>query len=480
MAQISDFNNKHILVVGLAATGLAVARVMQARGAAVTICDAHGLGRVSTERVHEARALHCVQLLLDTPEPDLSGVDFVVPSPGVPRDAPVLKNALAQNVPIVGEIELAYQIARAPLIAVTGTNGKTTTTALVGAICREGGLRTTVAGNIAEDAGIRLPLIEAANDAPENGVLVAEISSFQLEWVRDFRPRVGVWLNLSPDHQDRYDGMEDYARTKARLFAAQTESDWAVINDDDPSVVQHTSGIGAGKRVRFGLSRQVWRDAEAEAEKSPCAYLDGQTLTAENISPDAAVEIICGTRDVPLLGLHNVSNVLAASAAALAFGVDLASVRAGIRHFKGVAHRMELVSVLSGVRFINNSMCTNPAAAAASLQVAGAPVVAIVGGKHKGGDLSPLTNALAQYARRVVLIGESASEIAGLLNGQTPWEYAPTLPDAVRLAARAARTGDTIMLVPGCASFDMFTSFEQRGQIFRDTVRQIANEGGME
>ena len=473
---MTDFNGKHILVVGLAATGLAVARVMQARGAKVTVCDAKGLGDVSVERVHEARALRGVTLLLDTPVPSFSGVDFVVPSPGVPRDAPVLLHAGLQNVPILSEIELAYQIARAPLIAVTGTNGKTTTAALLGAICREGGFRTLVAGNIAEDAGIRLPLIEAAHDAPEDGVIVAEISSFQLEWVQTFRPRVGVWLNLSPDHQDRYDGMEDYARAKARLFAFQTPNDWAVLNDEDPAVLQFSQGAGEGRRVRFGLTRQVWRDAEADHEKSPCAYLDGQTLTAENISPDAQTEIICGTRDIPLLGLHNVSNVLAASAAALAFGVDLASVRAGIRDFKGVAHRMELVTTIDGVRFINNSMCTNPAAAAASLQAAGSPVIAIVGGKHKGGDLSPMINALKQYARHAVLIGDSAEEIAGLLNAQrgVAWEYAQTLPDAVRLAARAAQTGDTIMLVPGCASFDMFASFEQRGQVFRDAVRQWA------
>ncbi len=472
----TDFNNKHVLVVGLAATGISTARVLHHLGARVTIADAKPIEGVDSERVREARALPGVQLELGNPNPDLSDVDLVIPSPGVPRTAPVLQNALDLDVPICSEIEVAYRIARAPIIAVTGTNGKTTTVALIGAICREAGLRTWVAGNIAEDAGVRLPLIEAAQDAPENGIIVAEISSFQLEWVQAFRPKVGVWLNLSADHQDRYDNMDDYARAKANLFQAQTPDDWAVVNDEDAAVLAFTEGVGEGRRIRFGLSRQVWADADkADHEHPACAYLDGQALTAENISPDAQIELICGTRDIPIPGKHNIANVLAASAACLAFGIDLASVRAGIRHFKGVAHRMELVATLDGVRFINNSMCTNPAAAAASLEAAHAPVIAIAGGKHKGGDLTPMTDALNRYARHVVLIGASAQEIGDLLGyAKVTWEIAPTLPDAVRRAARQARTGDTVLLVPGCASFDMFTSFEQRGQVFRDSVRALS------
>lgn len=472
----TDFNGRRVAIIGLAATGLAAARVLHEKGASVTVYDAKSEGDVSGERVRDAQALPGVRLQLGTPDPDLSHTDCVVPSPGVPRNAPVLQNAVRLNVPVLSEIEVAYQIARAPILAITGTNGKTTTTALLGAICREAGLKTYVAGNIAEDAGIRLPLIEAANDAPPSGVIIAEISSFQLEWVTMFRPRVAAWLNLSTDHQDRYADMDDYARAKANLFQAQTPDDWAVINDEDEAVLKFSNGVGQGQRVRFGLSRKVWSDAEADHQKAACAYLDGQTLFAENISPDAAQEIICGTRDIQLPGRHNIANVLAASAMALAFGIDLASVRAGIWHFRGVAHRMETVANVDGVKFVNNSMCTNPAAAAASLQAAsGSPVIAIVGGKHKGGDLSPLINALVQYARHVVLIGDAAPEIAGLLpqKGILTWEMANTLPDAVRHAARHARTGDTVMLVPGCASFDRFTSFEQRGQIFRDTVRMM-------
>jgi UDP-N-acetylmuramoylalanine--D-glutamate ligase len=479
MAQLltTEFEGKRIAVIGLAATGLATARVLRDLGAIVTVADARPAEKLNRERLQEARALDGVALVLGSDEIAWNVTDIVVPSPGVPRYAPVLKEAVWRGVPILSEIEVAYRIAQAPILAITGTNGKTTTTALLGAICRTAGLRTWVAGNIAEDGGVRQPLIEAALYAPaEKGVIVAEISSFQLEWVEQFRPRVAAWLNLTDDHLDRHADQNEYAEAKANIFKSQTVDDWAVVNDDDPIVMRYAEGVGAGQRIRFGLSRHVWGHAPGQ----PCAYLDGHQLIAENIAGHAAELNLMSRRDIPVPGLHNVANVLAAASMALAFGIDVGSIRAAVRTFKGVPHRMEYVATVDGVRFVNNSMCTNPAAVLASLQAVEGPVVAIVGGEHKGGDLTTMIDGLREHARHVVLIGSSAQEIGDLLSqrGATPTtEYADTLTHAVAQARSHARVGDTVLLVPGCASFDMFTGFEQRGQVFREAVR--AQSGAM-
>ena len=483
-----EWASLRVAIIGLAATGLATARVLRDLGAVVTVYDDKPAGDLSHDRVYEARQLNGVTLALGQPVAGAIGweaVDLVIPSPGVPRGAAALTEAVRRGVPVLSEIEIAYRLAAAPILAITGTNGKTTTVALLGAICRAGGLPTWVAGNIAEDAGVRTPLIEAAILAPANGVIVAEISSFQLEWVEQFRPRVGAWLNLSDDHGDRYPTRDEYARAKAALFAAQEEGDFAVINADDADVMRYTSGVGGGERILFGLSRGVWREAHGGA----CAYLDGPNLVAERIGTDAfEPHFLLSRHDIHVPGLHNVANVLAASAMALAFGVDIGAIRAGVRAFRGVAHRMEAVATVGGVRYINNSMCTNPAAVRASLGAITGPLVAIVGGRHKGGDLTEMVAALCQRADHLVLIGEAAPEIARLIRmqgrGAPPFEIAAPnnaplgLTHATQMAARAARPGANVVLIPGCASFDMFRGFEHRGQVFRDAVHTLATDEG--
>ena len=460
------FTNQHIAVIGLAATGLAAARVLRDRGARVRVYDTKLEAELSAENVAGARALgDGVELALGTAEIDWAATDLVVPSPGVPRGVSVLREAQRRGVPVLGEIEMAYRLARAPILAITGTNGKTTTTALVGAICRAAGRQTWIAGNIAEDEGKRLPLIQAAAEAPEDGVIVAEISSFQLEWVERFRPRVGAWLNISNDHRDRYADFDEYAGCKARLFAAQEAGDTAVVNADDAEVLRSVDGVGSGARLLFSLEKPLkigaWRDEDMLRARMP----------------QGAETALLSVDDLPIPGRHNIANALAAAAMTLAFGIGVEAVREGIRGFAGVAHRMELVREIKGVRYVNNSMCTNPAAVAASLEAAGAPVIAILGGKHKGGDLSGLAHAVRERARHAVLIGVSAPVIADALRsvGMMEVELAETLPEAVQRAARAARPGDTVMLIPGCASFDMFTGFEHRGQVFRDAVRELSD-----
>lgn len=476
----SEFVGKRVAVLGLAATGLATAQVLNDLGAAsVRIYDSKPEAELDPERVAAARGLgEGVTLALGTGEIDWADTDLVIPSPGVPKGAAPLVEAVRRGVPVLGEIEVAYRLAQAPILAITGTNGKTTTTALLGAICREAGYATWVAGNIAEDDGVRLPLIQAAVQAPVEGVIVAEISSFQLEWVERFRPRVAALLNVTNDHLDRHKDVEEYARTKARLFAAQDPFDMAILNADDPTVMRYAQGAGNGEQWEFSVRGPVMVGA----------YLDGSTLRAARRYRHGTGETVrlMERDEIPIPGLHNVANVLAAAAMALSFGIEPGVIRRAVVGFAGVPHRMEPVATVGGVRYINNSMCTNPAAVAASLEAAGErAVVAIAGGKHKGGDLSGMIDALRDRTRHVVLIGASAGEIGAALESE--WrrtgvgpvvEYADTLEDAVRRAQRAARPGDTVMLVPGCASFDMFTGFEQRGQIFRDAVRALAPAGG--
>jgi UDP-N-acetylmuramoylalanine--D-glutamate ligase len=470
---MSEFAGRKVAVIGLAATGLATARVLRDRGATVTVYDGKPEAALDPARVAAARELgDGVTLALGAADIDWGRTDLVIPSPGVPRYAPMLTEAVRRGVEVLGEIEVAYRLASAPILAITGTNGKTTTTALVGAICREAGLNTWVAGNIAEDEGKRTPLIKAAVAAPADGVIVAEISSFQLEWVERFRPKVAAWLNITADHFDRHKDMDEYARAKSNILRAQTADDYAVLNHDDPLVMQYSEGVGAARRWLFGDG------APNGADVMLAAYYEGRpvgVMLNEDVFGKDLMLIPEG--EIPLPGYHNRQNIMAAGLMGAAIGIDERTMRRAIGQFRGVAHRMEFVAEVGGVKYINNSMCTNPAAVEASVEAAGKPLVAISGGKHKGGDLSGMARSLAAGAKRVVLIGEATPALADALRaeGFADYEAADSLPDAVARAARAAAPGDTVMLVPGCASFDMFTGFEQRGQVFRDAVRELAS-----
>ncbi|MDH7601995.1 MAG: UDP-N-acetylmuramoyl-L-alanine--D-glutamate ligase [Armatimonadota bacterium] len=460
----SDFRGKRVAVIGLGRTGVAVAEALCALSAHVQIYDCksrESLGDV-TDRVQSAGA----ELHLGSDEVDVENIDLLIPSPGVPRTHPSLLKALNAGVEIISEIELAYRIARCPIIAVTGTNGKTTTTVLTGLMLAADGRKTYVAGNVAgarvqSDVGIcegPMPLVTAAAKADSDSVIVAEVSTFQLEWIKSFRPTVAALLNISCDHLDRHADLREYAALKARIFENQKPNDCAVVNADNTL----TAEISRSLQSRVLLFSRVREVAEG-------SFLRGDSLV---VRLEGREEVICSRAEILIPGAHNLENVLAASCAAVAFGVSPISAARAVRSFRGVEHRLETVAVIDGVRYVNNSMCTNVEAAVRSTEAIEAPQIVIAGGKDKGSDFGPLVEAFKRKAKHVILIGADADVImnAARRAGFERMSQAPTLEDAVAQARSLAEPGDVVILNPACASFDMFESFEHRGKVFRDIV----------
>ncbi|MFM7321951.1 MAG: UDP-N-acetylmuramoyl-L-alanine--D-glutamate ligase [Armatimonadota bacterium] len=446
-----NLEGARIAVIGAAATGISTARVLSRRGARVVVLDRTPEAQVGAARAsdwNDAATRYGIDLRWGTEELP-ADVDWLVPSPGVRRTAAPVRSALDRGIPVVSEIEIGGAIARAPVLAVTGTNGKTTTVAWLADMVAASGRAVRACGNLAADGGERLPLIEAADAAGPAEILVAEVSSFQLEWTRSFAPRGAAWLNLSADHLDAYPSMDAYAADKARLLRNQTEQQVAVLNRSDPWVVSRTAGVGNARRVWFDADAPVFPESLRDASEG-----------------------------ILLPGRHNRANALAAALLALDMGVPAQAVGRALAQFRGVPHRMELVLVRGGVTWINNSMCTNAAAVAASLEAVSGPVIAIAGGRLKESDPTDLCEALARHARQVILIGEAAPSLAATINAisAVPTFVAPSMEEAVRQAESAAVRGETVVLAPGCSSFDMYSGFEARGQDFRRCVHGLARQ----
>jgi UDP-N-acetylmuramoylalanine--D-glutamate ligase len=460
----TDFNNKTIAVVGLARSGLACCEVLTALGARVLPYDGKPADAIA-EAVAAVEALGLTAITGGAPL-DYSVLDYLVTSPGVRRDAPILQDAIAAGVPVLGEIEAAYRIARAPILAITGTNGKTTTTVLLGEMLQAAGIETYIAGNIAA-GDLAMPLIKAAYLAPPEAAIVAEISSFQLEWISTFRPKVAALLNISPDHGDRQT-WEEYVAAKWRIFENQTLAEFAVINDDLWCDLSLKPQCSPGSSVwLFGLDR---------SDKYGSWMVGGGIYIAHEMRETLAEMFseVCKVAEVKLPGAHNLENIMAAAAMATAFGVGIEPIRKVATTFTGVVHRLEYVETINGVRYVNNSMCTNAAAFEKSLEALPEPKVVIAGGVYKGDDVAALGEAVVKNnVRALVLIGRSAPEIEQAVRsaGYSNVHRAETLTDAVALAASLAQAGDTVMLAPACASFDMFRDFEDRGDQFKAAVR---------
>jgi UDP-N-acetylmuramoylalanine--D-glutamate ligase len=437
------------LVVGLARSGQAAARLLAARGEVVRGVDS---GR---PRGAAGLAGLGVEVLLDVDGLALlEGVRTVVKSPGVAPEAPVIAAALERGVDVIGELELAWRAIPNRTVAVTGTNGKTTTVELLGHLYRTAAEPVAVAGNVGT------PLSSFAEEIDPSATVVCEVSSFQLEDSVAFAPECAVFLNLAPDHLDRHADLDAYLAAKLRIFANQGNDDVAVYNADDPALAGTDLG-GCARRVAF------CRGAGPDCEVA----LAGETIFGDG-------EPLLAVAELGLFGEHNVANAMAAAAAALAMGIDRDAVREGLRSFAGVPHRLEPVAAkLGGVRFVNDSKATNVASAAVGLRAFGGGVHAILGGSEKDEPFAPLAAPIRESCAACYLIGASAdrlaAELAPLAAAGIPLHRCDDLEDAVRRAAAAARPGEVVLLSPACASFDAFESFEARGARFREIVGEL-------
>ncbi len=456
----AQFAGKTIAVIGMGRSGLAAAETLQRLGANVILSDSADADRLGN-RLKVAEALGVTVRPGAGPAEALEGASMVVTSPGVWATSPVLQAAVAAGIPVLSEIEIAYRIARAPILAVTGTNGKSTTAVWLTRMLCESGFNAIVAGNISADA-LKRTLIEACESAEESDVIVAEISSFQLEWVERFRPKIGILTNITRDHLDRHGSMDTYAACKARLFAAQRPDDFAIFN------AVNVPSRAIARRVR---SRVMWFDRGHCGRPDWACVRDGRLV----VRLDGQEHMLARTEELRVPGDMNVENALCASAAAMAYGACPEAITRALVTFEGLPHRMEMVAESGGVAYINSSMTTNVDAAIRELEAAGRPVVLIAGGYDKGSDFRPLGAAIARYVSHLVLIGT-----AGHLIQAAAWEanfgdysFASDMREAVAIAAARARPGDAVMLAPVGSSHDMFANFEERGQSFRDAVRAL-------
>jgi UDP-N-acetylmuramoylalanine--D-glutamate ligase len=440
-----------VLVVGLARTGVATALFCAARGAHVTATEERTAAQLG-DAVRQLRYAGCALELGGHRDETFLRQDLIVPSPGVPAALPGIAAARAARIPVWSEVELAWRYLRGRFVAITGSNGKTTTTALVGHILSRAGMPVIVAGNIGT------PLIACVQDSSDATIAVAEVSSFQLELIDSLRPDVAVLLNLTPDHLDRHGSFEAYGRAKARMFENQTERDAAVLNADDPQVTPLAPArpriywFSRTKRVASGA---FVRDAQIVFRS------DGQEVA------------LLDRASIGLRGEHNVENVLAAASVAFLLGVEPAAIAEGVRSFPGVEHRLEFVAEIGGVTFFNDSKATNVDATSKALEAFPGGLFVILGGKDKDADYTSLAQPLRQRARLVLLIGAAAQKIAAHLGTAVPVEHAGTLDRAVAMAFAGARPGDTVLLAPACASFDQFENFEHRGRAFKQLVRSL-------
>jgi UDP-N-acetylmuramoylalanine--D-glutamate ligase len=435
-----------VLVVGLERSGLASLELLKARGAELKATDARPLADLPKA----ADVLKRLDVPFEEQTPEVfEDCDQIVLSPGVPADLPPVEAARRRGVNVIGEVELAGMYLQGRIIGITGSNGKTTTTALVGHILRESGIAAQVGGNI----GTAVTAIVDSSRPDQWNVL--ELSSFQLETIQTFRADIGVCLNVTPDHLDRHHTFEKYAAAKGRLFETQRPDDYAVLNADDAQCVAY-SAITRGKPVWFSSTRAI----------TPGVWLDNGRLWFDG-------ELLMPAVDIPIRGRHNVENTMAAAAAARLAGAELAGIARAVRSFRAVEHRLEFVRTVRGVDFYNDSKATNVDATLKAIDAFEDGLWVILGGKDKGSDYSVLAQALRKKARAVLLIGAAASKISGQLKDGVTLIDSGTLDAAIREAYARSSPCDTVLLAPACASFDQFDNYEHRGRVFKQIVEEL-------
>jgi UDP-N-acetylmuramoylalanine--D-glutamate ligase len=463
-----DLEGKKILVVGIARSGVAAARLLSSRGAMVVANDVKSESELG-DSAKELRKLGVTLSLGDHPEDLFIKADLIVLSPGVPADLPQLESSRRAGVEIISEPELAGRFLRGRMIGVTGSNGKTTVTTLVGELMRAAGAEVIVGGNIGT------PLTSLIEQSDENTWTVAELSSFQLEMIDSLRVNVAIVTNITPDHLDRHGSFENYVRAKHRIFMNQTNEDWAVLNGQDRGVTDMIAEHGVrSKKVYFST-----QGTETMTGVSAGTYVrGGRVFTTMMVDREGEVDVM-GLDEIPLPGMHNVENVMTALAAtfcAMGTGVnDLPSLVDAMRRFKGVEHRIEFVTEIDGIRFYNDSKATNVDSTVKALEAFERNIIVILGGKDKGSDYTVLAPLIRSRVKLMVLIGAASDKIAEHLEGAGPMIRAGSMHDAVLKAMENAAGGDVVLLAPACASFDMFDNYEHRGRVFKEVVRELAN-----
>jgi len=452
-----DVNNKRVLVVGLGKSGVASALFLKAKGARVTVSDAKPQDQLEAE----IPALLDQGITVETGghgERTFGGQDLIVVSPGVPADVPLLVQARALGENVIGEIELAAQFFPGPIVAITGSNGKTTTTTLAGEIVAAGGHRTAVGGNIGT------PAITLVQGATADTIAVLEVSSFQLETIQTFHPRIAVVLNVTPDHLDRHRTFAAYTDAKARIFENQQPEDFAVLNSDDLTCVE----LAARTRAQV-----FWFSRTREVKQG--AFVREGRIFFRDHSGQSEVMLVS---EIPLKGAHNVENVLAAICVGALLRCEPERIRKAVHDFKAVEHRLEHVATIRGVEYYNDSKATNVDATLKAIESFPANIHLILGGKDKGSDYTVLNDLLRQRVKRVYTIGAAAAKIESQIvspkSGGPEIDHAETLETAIKRAAEVAKPGDIVLLAPACASFDQFRNHEHRGKVFKQVVKVLA------
>jgi UDP-N-acetylmuramoylalanine--D-glutamate ligase len=462
-----ELYQKNILVVGLGVSGVSAARFAKNKGGIVTVTDqakedalAAYLPEIRDMGIKTELGRHQIETFEKS--------DMIIVSPGVPHTILPIEMAREKGIPILGEIELACRYIREPIVAVSGTNGKTTTTRLLGRMLENSGFEVFVGGNIGN------PLINYAAGGKRADIIVAEVSSFQLDTIDTFRPRVSVLLNISEDHLDRYSNFESYVSSKGRIFKNQTETDTAVINGSDPYILSVSQTI----RARVLPFYQQGHVDGKHKEYALIKRRDGQHTPGIEIFTKENPEGYLDLSKVHLLGRHNMENAAAAALATLAAGGNLVSVQSVLNDFKGLPHRLEFVKIINGVQFYDDSKGTNIDAVARALEVFDAPVILIMGGRDKGGDYRRLRELVRRHAKKLIVMGEAGNAIQSALEDAFPEgaQSASEMEDAVHSAFHSAAPGDVVLLSPGCSSFDMYENYAQRGDAFCRAVNNLTRE----
>jgi len=448
------FANKKIVVLGAGVSGIAVALILQQEGARVVLSDT----RTREQLRHDVAPLEKAGVALvlgEQSEALLSSVDYLVLSPGVSVYHPLVEEARKRGSLVMSEIEVAYHLCRVPIVAITGTNGKTTTTTLVGEMFQKAGIQTAVGGNIGE------ALSQEVRDLLPGSAAVAEISSFQLEGAIDFRPHIAAILNITPDHIDRHRTLENYRATKEKIFARQTPDDFLILNYDDPEV--RPMAEKASSQVFFFSRRQILPAG---------IFLDGDMLRIRWKDQDLRV---CSVADMKLFGAHNVENALAACAAAYLYGIGVQDMAAVLKTFAGVEHRIEPVATIGGVTYYNDSKATNPESSIKALEAFNGHIILIAGGRDKNTDITDFMKLAARKTDVLILVGEAKERFAKAAAEQGVRQIHPVtdFPEAVKLAGQLAKPPQVVLLSPACASYDMFNNYEERGRVFKELVHSL-------